>query len=123
MYELVVEREFSAGHRLRDYDGACARIHGHNYRVELSVVGEELLPAGFLVDFGDLKEMCDAVIGRLDHRLLNELEPFREQNPTSEHVARHVYEEIQARLRGPRVRVQYVRVWETPRQSAIYRGE
>lgn len=120
MFELVVERAFSAAHYLRDYDGACARLHGHNYRVEVTVRGGRLQPDGMLMDFGDLKTACDAVLGRLDHRLLNELSPFDCQNATSENLARHIYEEMTAALAGTQVQVKRVRVWETPSQSAIY---
>ena len=123
MYELIVERNFSAAHYLRGYDGACARMHGHNYRVEVSVVGTELRTEGYLIDFGDVKALCDTVIEQMDHRMLNELPAFADSNPTSEGIARHIYEEVRTRLDDPAVSVQHVRVWETPGQSAIYRED
>jgi 6-pyruvoyltetrahydropterin/6-carboxytetrahydropterin synthase len=121
MYELIVEREFSAAHFLRDYDGDCARMHGHNYKVEVSVVGDELLPNGMLLDFGDLKAACDAVLQKLDHRMLNDIPPFDGENATSENLARFIFGEVGERLAAQAVRVNWVRVWETSRQSAIYR--
>ena len=121
MYELIVERNFSAAHYLRDYDGICARVHGHNYKVEVSVVGEALQPSGMLLDFGDLKAACDAVIEQLDHRMLNELAPFDCENATSENLARFIYQQVGAGLAHEGVRVNWVRVWETPGQSAVYR--
>lgn len=121
MLELIVERTFSAAHRLCDYEGACSRMHGHNYRVEVSVVGEEPGHNGMLLDFGDLKAVCDRVIEDMDHRCLNELAPFVDRNPTSENIARHIFEQVAAALGDPRLDVGYVRVWETPGQSAIYR--
>lgn len=121
MLELIVERTFSAAHRLCNYDGACARMHGHNYRVEVSVMGEEPGPNGMLLDFADLKAVCDQVIEQLDHRCLNELAPFVERNPTSENIARHIFEQVRTALAKPGLSVGYVRVWETPGQSAVYR--
>jgi 6-pyruvoyltetrahydropterin/6-carboxytetrahydropterin synthase len=121
MYELIVERSFSSAHCLRDYDGACARLHGHNYRVECSVVGEQLQPDGMLLDFGRLKELCDEILDAMDHRLLNELPQFADVNPTSEGIARYIFEALEASLGMGNVRVSAVRVWETPGQSATYR--
>lgn len=121
MYELIVEREFSAAHSLRDYEGACARLHGHNYRVEISVMGEDLQPNGMLLDFGDLKAICDEVLEEMDHRHLNELPMFADRNPTSENLARHIYNEVARGLDVAGAAVGYVRVWESAGQSAVYR--
>lgn len=123
MFELIVERHFSAAHCLREYEGACARVHGHNYRVEVAVVAQELSPLGFVMDFGDLKALCDAVLDEMDHRMLNELEPFTHQNATSENIARHIHGRMKSALSGGPVSIKHVRVWETPEQSAIYREE
>ena len=119
MYELTVEREFPAAHYLREYDGDCARMHGHNYRVQITVRGEQLDEAGMLIDFGDLKQLCDSVIDELDHRCLNELAPFDEINPTSENLARYLYETIRDGLPDS-VSVQRVTVFESARSSATY---
>ena len=121
MYELIVERGFCAAHSLRDYEGACARLHGHNYRVEVCVAGAELQANGMLLDFGDLKSACDGILERLDHRLLNELPPFDVLNATSENLAQHIFGEVAEALQAQAVEVQWVRVWETAGQSAIYR--
>lgn len=121
MYELIVERSFSAAHHLRDYEGVCARLHGHNYRVEVSVVGPELTSGGMLLDFGHLKALCDGVLGEMDHRCLNDLPAFAESNVTSENLARHIHQQVQAGLADTGLRVGYVRVWETDGQSAVYR--
>ena len=123
MYELIVERTFSAAHCLRDYDGPCARLHGHNYRVEVSVTGDELGPDGMLLDFGQLNDACDEIVDEMDHRLLNDLPAFRHQNTTSENIARHFHERLGERLAPLGVTVGYVRVWETDGQSAVYREE
>src|SRR3989304_3981087 len=98
MYELSIDERFSAAHRLPGYPGACARLHGHNYRVRVTVRGEELNELGMLVDFGELKRICREILGELDHQLLNDLPEFQNQSPTSEHLARFVFEEVSARL-------------------------
>jgi 6-pyruvoyltetrahydropterin/6-carboxytetrahydropterin synthase len=120
-YELTVQRHFSAAHSLRQYDGPCSRLHGHNYLVEVSVSGFALDDLGMVMDFGELKRLCDEVIDQLDHQMLNDLEPFAEQNATSERIAEHIYREMAARLEGQSVRLNSVRVWETPTSAATYR--
>jgi len=118
-YELAVRRGFAAAHCIRGHPGACARLHGHNYEVEVVVAGEELDGRGILVDFAELKAGCDAVLQPLDHSLLGDLPPFASENPTSENIARHVYQEVSRALAG--VRVDHVTVWETPTSSVTYR--
>lgn len=120
MYELTVEREFSAAHQMRGYPGPCSRLHGHNYRVQLTVAGEELDERGMLLDFAELKALCDRVIGELDHQNLNELPPFADRNPSSENLARYLYERVAEELAGP-VRVKEVRVYESAGSSVAYR--
>ena len=123
IYELTVHRQFSAAHSLRCYDGPCSRVHGHNYQVEVGVARGELDELGMVMDFGDLKGVCDEVIDQLDHRMLNELEPFSVQNATSERIAEHIYAEIARRLEGGPVTLRFVRVWETPTSAATYRED
>ena len=120
-YELTVQRHFSAAHALRCYDGPCSRIHGHNYQVDVCVARNELDDLGMVIDFGDLKRVCDEVIDRLDHRMLNELDAFTELNATSERIAEHIYREVAQRLEGTGVGLRHVRVWETPTSAATYR--
>lgn len=120
MYELVVTGEFSAAHALRDYKGPCERMHGHNYRIEIAVTGERLNEQGLLVDFRDLREALGAILGKLDHRNLNELEAFRECSPTSEVIARLIYEELADPVQALGARLRRVTVWETERASASY---
>jgi len=122
MYELTVAREFSAAHQMRGYPGACARLHGHNYRVEVTVAGEELDERGMLMDFAELKALCDRMIAELDHQNLNELLAFAEQNPSSENLAHYLHERIGKELSG-RVRLKAVRVYESSGSWVTYRGE
>jgi len=117
MYELTVESQFDSAHNLRRYNGPCESLHGHTYRVQVSYCGAELADSGMLVDFKYLKAALAEVVSYLDHRYLNELPEFREQNPTAECIARLVFERMRAVL-GPGV--SKVTVWETPTSSASY---
>ncbi len=120
VYELTVEREFSAAHRMRGHPGACARLHGHNYRVLLTVEGEQLGDTGILVDFAELRRICDTILGELDHRDLNEIPPFDTINPSSENLARYLFSRAREAL-GEQARVSRVTVYESPTSSVSYR--
>jgi 6-pyruvoyltetrahydropterin/6-carboxytetrahydropterin synthase len=120
MFEVSVEETFAAGHALRGYRGKCENVHGHNYRVELTIVGEELDKIGLLVDFVEVKRLIHGVVDRLDHRFINDLAPFDEINPSAENIAKYFYDEIAAHLPGP-VRLGQVKIWETDITSATYR--
>ncbi len=115
MYEVIVEQTFAAAHALRNYHGNCEKTHGHNFRVEITVVGNAVDQAGMLVDFLDLKRHMDTVVMRLDHTFLNEIEPFTTVSPSAENIAKHLYEEM-----GKLTPVARVRVWETNEMSAVY---
>jgi len=120
MFEVSVEETFAAGHALRNYHGKCENVHGHNYRVQITVEGEELNATGLLVDFADLKRLIRAVVARLDHQFLNDLAPFDAINPSAENLARYFYDEVSGGLAsGPRIRE--VKLWETDITSATYR--
>lgn len=113
MYEVSVRDEFSAAHLLRDYQGGCEQLHGHNWKVSVTVRTKELNNIGMAVDFRRLKEQLSKVLQDLDHKYLNELPYFRELNPTSENIARYIYE----RLPGAKLRVT---VWESGSSWASY---
>jgi len=123
MFEVSVEDTFAAGHALRGYRGKCENPHGHNYKVRITLAGEELDPIGLLYDFKDLKALMGEVIDRLDHQFLNDVEPFRQQNPSAENMARYFYQQISAELNARtdgRVRVKLVKLWETDTSTATY---
>src|SRR5919201_2493306 len=104
MREVMIEMTFSSAHALRGYRGKCENTHGHNYRVEVYVRGEELNEIGLLVDFKDLKAATRRVVGRLDHKNLNELPPFdRELNPSAEHLAGYFLDEVGRQINDRRV--------------------
>jgi 6-pyruvoyltetrahydropterin/6-carboxytetrahydropterin synthase len=123
MYEVTVERSFAAGHYLRNYKGKCENPHGHNYRVRVTLRGAELDRAGLLLDFKDLKEVMKDVIERLDHQMLNDIEPFTQLNPSAENIAKYFYDETKGHLSSlthGRVSVKDVTVWETDATTARY---
>jgi 6-pyruvoyltetrahydropterin/6-carboxytetrahydropterin synthase len=123
MYEITVEETFAAGHYLRNYRGKCENPHGHNYKVRVTLSGSELDKAGLLLDFKDLKEAMRHVVDRLDHQMINDLEPFVAMNPSAENIARYFYEQTNSRLQSAtqgRVRVKDVTVWETDTTTATY---
>jgi 6-pyruvoyltetrahydropterin/6-carboxytetrahydropterin synthase len=124
MFELTTIVDFEAAHRLADYPGKCCRLHGHNWRVEVTVAGTELDSLGMLIDFRDLKREVNKVIETLDHYYLNEIEPFRTVNPTAENIAKYVYRELAGHLHAARgVQVRAVKVWESPHSACVYRED
>ncbi len=120
MYELTVKMSFSAAHSLRDYDGPCSNVHGHNWVVEIVVRGERLAPNGMLVDFNDIKKAASGVLSRLDHTNLNDVSPFDETNPTSENLARWIYERVGDQVNTSDLRVIRVNVREAETSCASY---
>jgi 6-pyruvoyltetrahydropterin/6-carboxytetrahydropterin synthase len=123
MFEVSVEQSFAAGHALRNYKGACENVHGHNFKVLVTVEGEKLDNAGMLVDFLDVKASMQNVILALDHRFLNEIPPFDVLNPSAENIAEYFYQQMSPGLASAPVpvRIREVKVWETDIQSATYR--
>ena len=123
MFALDVETSFAAGHALRGYLGKCENCHGHNYKVQLTVTGESLNEIGLLCDFKDVKAVMKEVTGRLDHQFLNDLEPFRNANPSAENIARYLYREIGPLLSQSserRAKLSRVKLWETERNAVTY---
>jgi 6-pyruvoyltetrahydropterin/6-carboxytetrahydropterin synthase len=123
MYEVTVEDTFAAGHYLRNYKGKCENPHGHNYKVRVTLAGGELDKAGLLLDFKDLKEVMKHVIDRLDHQMINDIEPFTVLNPSAENLAKYFYDETNTRLRAVtngRVAVRDVTIYETDTTTAKY---
>lgn len=122
MFEITIEETFAAGHALRNYHGRCENVHGHNYRCQVTVEGEELDENGLLVDFVELKQAVHGVLDRMDHQWLNDFAPFDKVNPSAENLARYIYEQVSGALQ-PRagLRVGWIKLWETDTASAVYR--
>ena len=122
MYEVSVEQTFAAGHALRNYRGKCENVHGHNYRLQVTLAGPELDAAGLLVDFVELKRVMQAAIERLDHQFINDVPPFDTLNPSAENMARYFYDTLSSALNNRNsVRVSEVKLWETEVAAATYR--
>ena len=120
MFEVSVDYTFAAGHALRNYQGKCENVHGHNYKVRVTIAGNQLDSTGLLVDFVDLRAAIKAVVDRLDHRFLNDLSPFDQINPSAENLAKYFCDEIAPQFNDSRLRIQAVTIWETDLTSATY---
>ena len=120
MFVLKIVTDFASAHSLRNYPGDCSRLHGHNWQVEVLVESEVLDEVGIAIDFREIKQQTKVVTDRLDHRYLNEVEPFDVLNPTAENIAKYLHEEIGLLINTTQVRVKEVTVWETPRACVTY---
>ena len=120
IFEVYIETHFSAAHALRGYPGDCARLHGHNWIIQVYVRCRELDDIGIGIDFRVIKENVKDVLQGLDHFNMNELPAFQEDNPTSENIAKYLYRELRKRIDSDKVKVSKVKVSETPNAGAFY---
>ena len=118
MFELTVRDEFSSAHFLRDYNGQCRNLHGHTWRVAVTVSGDDVDGIGVMADFVVLKKNLRDILGQLDHACLNDVPYFKACNPTAENIARYIYAAYKP-LVAP-VRLVKVRVWESDRADVVY---
>ena len=123
MYEVSVDETFAAAHNLRNYRGKCENLHGHNYKVRITLAGQELDSTGLLYDFVQLKKAIQEVFRSLDHTYLNERPPFDVLNPSAENIARYIYDETARQL--PRAAngagIASITVWESDVTAATYK--
>ncbi len=120
MYELMVETTFSSAHQLRGYKGKCEALHGHNWKVQVYVHAEGLNEIDLAIDFHELKKYTNEVVAQLDHGFLNEIFPFTEINPSSENIAKWIYDSLKKRIDRENVLLTAVTVWESETASATY---
>ncbi len=120
MFEVSVREDFSAAHRLRGYPGECEHVHGHNWIVEAFVRCEKLDDIGVTIDFREIREALRGILAELDHKDLNQIPPFDKENPSSENIARYVFERLSRTLNTPGIRVSKVSVYETADVCASY---
>jgi len=120
MYELMVETSFSSAHQLRGYKGACEKLHGHNWKVQVHVIAETLNEIDMAIDFHELKDFIREVTSPLDHGFLNEIFPFTEKNPSSENIAKWIFDSLKKKLNDGNLRLSAVTVWESEITSATY---
>ena len=120
MYEVTIETVFSAAHFLKNYQGKCERLHGHNWKVQITVSAAKLDERGLAIDFKELKEIANKFVQKFDHVNLNELPEFKDKNPTTENIAHITFEWLEKEINGEFVRVKRVSVGETDGNWASY---
>lgn len=120
MYHLSILTSFAAAHNLLHYQGDCENLHGHNWKVEVTVSAETLDKSGLGIDFKILKKHTREVMNYLDHKYLNDLDAFKDISPSSEQIARFIFEQLEKSLEEYEVIVQKVTVWESDNAYAAY---
>ncbi|MHB9093668.1 MAG: 6-carboxytetrahydropterin synthase QueD [Eubacteriales bacterium] len=123
MYEISAFGHFDAAHFLRGYPGKCANIHGHRWKVEITLQGANLNQLGILIDFMEVKRMLKEVVDIFDHKMINDVPPFDSLNPTAENIAKFVFDEMSGRLKsltGDSIGITRVTVWESDAACAAY---
>lgn len=120
MYKLTIRTSFSAAHNLINYHGDCEKLHGHNWKVEVAVMTSELDSAGIGIDFKVLKNETGIIIKELDHTYLNENPALINMSPSSEHIARYLYQQLSSQLNQGAIKIDSVTVWESDNASACY---
>lgn len=120
MFELMIETQFASAHQLRGYKGVCENLHGHNWKVQIFVLAERLNEIDVAIDFHELKKLAEEVIMPLDHGFLNDIFPFTEKNPSSENIAKWIFDSLRKKLDNDDVNLSAVTVWESETASATY---
>ncbi len=119
-YTLKIIADFASAHTLRDYPGACSRMHGHNWKIEAEVIATQLNNVGMGIDFKEIKTAAREIASRLDHRYLNDVPPFDTLNPTAENIAAWFFAEMEKSITTPGVTVSAITLWETERACVRY---
>ena len=117
MYQLVVKGDFASSHSLRDYEGKCKNLHGHTWKVEAAISGKNLNKTVMLVDFKEIKGALRSILSELDHQHLNDIGFFQSVNPTSENIAKFIFDQLSQKIP---LTVEKVTVWESENASATY---
>ncbi|MDQ1277944.1 MAG: 6-pyruvoyltetrahydropterin/6-carboxytetrahydropterin synthase [Thermodesulfobacteriota bacterium] len=122
MYEVTIKKSFSAAHVLKEIGGKCEDLHGHNFLVEVTVAGNALNEEDLLIDFRDLKKWINEILDHLDHKYLNEVEAFKDINPSSERIARYIYDRLMKKFQTLNLvlTVSRVTVWESDNARVTY---
>ncbi len=120
MYEVTIIKSFSAAHMLKAIGGKCEELHGHNFKVEVTVAAHDLNKSGISIDFRNVKEWLQEILDKLDHKHLNEFPSFLGENPSSENIALYIYEEMKLKARQAEIKVARVKVWESENAAVTY---
>ena len=118
MYELTITGDIAAAHFLRGYDGPCKDLHEHTWKMEVTVASEKLNSIGLVVDFRDMKCKLKEFLKHLDHVCLNDLPFFKDNNPSTENLAKYIYREFGKQCGS--FQLKRVRVWESDSSSITY---
>jgi 6-pyruvoyltetrahydropterin/6-carboxytetrahydropterin synthase len=119
-YTLKILADFASAHTLREYPGACSRMHGHNWKIEVEVTATALNEHGMGMDFKTIKTATRELAATLDHRYLNEIPPFDTVNPTAENIAQYFYQNLSQTVNIETAKVSAVTLWETDRACVRY---
>ena len=122
MYEITVLSHFSGAHRLHHLHGQCEELHGHNWKIEVSVTSSHLGKEGVVIDFKILKQKVDEVLKLLDHTFLNDLPYFSKKEPSSENIAKYIFDRLKIGLKGYPVILKKVTAWESETACVTYFG-
>lgn len=122
MYEVTIRKSFSAAHTLA-IGGKCETLHGHNFMVDITAASKNLTEEGLVIDFRILKAWARDIVEEIDHRFLNELPAFHDANPSSENIARYIYQRLEKKAASAGVTIRKVTVWESDNAYATYRGD
>ena len=118
MYELLIKGDMAAAHFLNGYEGKCSQLHGHTWKVEVTIAHDRLDNIGMVADFAILKKKLREFLETLDHTCLNDHSFFKETNPTSENIARYIYGQFSKEV-DP-LKIKTVRVWESDTSAVTY---
>ena len=123
MYEVTIIKSFSAAHLLAQIGGKCEELHGHNFRVEVTVTAPDLNESGLLIDFRAVKKWLNVILDQMDHKHLNELPYFAGINPSAENIAKFIYAQMELQAKEAQVRIARIKVWESENAAVAYIGD
>ena len=120
MYEVTIIKSFSAAHLLAEIGGKCEELHGHNFKVEVTVAAKQLNSQGLLIDFRFLKKVLGEILDDIDHKHLNSLTSFSGINPSAENIAKYICEKMEVKVKMAEVNVVRIKIWESENASVTY---
>lgn len=120
MYKINVTEKFCGAHQLNGYDGECANVHGHNWRIRLAIACKQVNSIGLTIDFKEAKRKLKKILDQFDHKNLNDLIPFADRNPSSENIAKTIFDLCAREFDNDNEKVVEIQVWESDNYSIIY---
>jgi len=120
MYEVTIIKSFSAAHLLAQIGGKCEELHGHNFKVEVTVAAPNLNESGLLIDFRVVKKWLSEILDQMDHKHLNELLCFAGINPSAENIAKHICDQMKLKVKESQVQIARIKVWESENAVVTY---